>query len=82
MKSKSKELPIQLKGIKEYTIVADIVYNPLVTPFLEEAEKYNVRTINGLGMLVHQGALAFSYWNGSYPNTDDMIQRLTEQLGG
>ena len=82
MKSNSKELPIQLKGIKEYTIVADIVYNPLVTPFLEEAEKYNVRTINGLGMLVHQGALAFSYWNGSYPNTDDMIQRLTEQLGG
>lgn len=82
MKNNTKELPIHLKGIKECAIVADIVYNPLVTPFLEEAKKYNVRTINGLGMLVHQGALAFSYWNGSYPNTDDMIQRLTEQLGG
>lgn len=82
MKNNTKELPIKLEGIKEYTIVADIVYNPLVTPFLEEATKKNVRTINGLGMLVHQGALAFSYWNGIYPNTDDMIQRLTEQLGG
>lgn len=82
MKNNTQELPIQLNGIKEYTIVADIVYNPLVTPFLKEAKKYNVRTINGLGMLVHQGALAFSYWNGNYPNTDDMIQRLTEQLGG
>ena len=82
MKNNTKTLPINLKGIKEHAIVADIVYNPLVTPFLEEAEKYNVRTINGLGMLVHQGALAFSYWNGSYPNTNDMIQRLTEQLGG
>ena len=82
MKNKKTELPIRLNQIKEHAIVADIVYNPLVTPFLEEAEKYNVRTINGLGMLVHQGALAFSYWNGISPNSDEMIKRLTEQLGG
>ncbi|MET0958878.1 MAG: shikimate dehydrogenase, partial [Psychrobacillus psychrotolerans] len=63
-------------------IVADIVYNPLVTPFLEEAKKYNVRTINGLGMLVHQGALAFSYWTGVKPDTDGMTQQLVEQIGG
>ena len=82
MKNNKTELPIRLNQIKEHAIVADIVYNPLVTPFLEEAEKYNVRTINGLGMLVHQGALAFSYWNGINPNSDEMIKRLTEQLGG
>ncbi|MEK4486541.1 shikimate dehydrogenase [Psychrobacillus sp. FSL H8-0484] len=82
MKSNSTTLPIKLNKIKEDAIVADIVYNPLVTPFLEEAEKYNVRTINGLGMLVHQGALAFSYWNELNPDSDEMILRLTEQLGG
>ena len=82
MKSSDVSLPIQLKRLKENAIVADIVYNPLVTPFLEEAKKYNVRTINGLGMLVHQGALAFSYWNGLKPDTDGMIQQLIEQIGG
>lgn len=82
MKNSETALPIQLNGLKENAIVADIVYNPLVTPFLEEAKKYNVRTINGLGMLVHQGALAFSYWNGVKPDTDGMIQQLIEQIGG
>ncbi|WP_277584525.1 shikimate dehydrogenase [Psychrobacillus antarcticus] len=82
MKSNDASLPIQLNRLKENAIVADIVYNPLVTPFLEEARKYNVRTINGLGMLVHQGALAFSYWNGMKPDTDGMIQQLVEQIGG
>lgn len=82
MKSSETSLPIQLSRLKENAIVADIVYNPLVTPFLEGAKKYNVRTINGLGMLVHQGALAFSYWNGVKPDTDGMIQQLIEQIGG
>ena len=79
---KGQQLPIQLKGVKQDAIVADIVYNPLVTPFLEEAAKYQARTLNGLGMLVHQGALAFSYWNGVLPDVDSMIQRLTGFLGG
>ncbi|TQR10589.1 shikimate dehydrogenase [Psychrobacillus soli] len=82
MKNNTATLPIQLSQIKEHAIVADIVYNPLVTPFLEEAKKYNVRTVNGLGMLVHQGAIAFTYWNGVKPNTEQMVERLTEQLGG
>lgn len=82
MKNQANTLPIQLKNLKVDAIVADIVYNPLVTPFLEAAKEYNVRTINGLGMLVHQGAIAFSYWNGVYPNSTNMIELLTEQLGG
>lgn len=82
MKNHVNTLPIQLNNIKEHAIVADIVYNPLVTPFLKEAGKYNVRTVNGLGMLVHQGAIAFSYWNGINPNSDKMMAQLTEQLGG
>lgn len=82
MKNSEVSLPIQLNRIKENAIVADIVYNPLVTPFLAGATKYNVRTINGLGMLVYQGALAFSYWNGVKPDSVEMIQQLVEQIGG
>lgn len=45
-------------------IVYDLIYNPAVTPLLAHAAKDNAKTINGLGMLVHQGAQAFELWTG------------------
>lgn len=74
------QLPIQLDSLKEQTIVADIVYNPLMTPFLLEAEKKQATVVTGLGMFVHQGAIAFNYWLGTYPNTKNMMDILTKQL--
>lgn len=74
------KLPISLEKLQEGAITADIVYNPLMTPFLLEAQKKNAQIVNGLGMFVHQGAIAFNYWLGQYPNTNNMIKRLTEQL--
>lgn len=44
--------------------VMDIVYNPVKTRLLEEAEKAGAETISGLGMLVHQGASSFKIWTG------------------
>ncbi len=44
--------------------VYDIVYEPLRTKLLREARRAGGRTIDGLGMLVHQGALAFEIWTG------------------
>lgn len=44
------------------TIVVDLVYKPLETKFLSDAKRAGSRTINGLGMLVHQGAAAFKLW--------------------
>lgn len=73
-------MPISLENLKEQTIVADIVYNPLMTPFLLEAEKRNAVVVTGIGMFVHQGAIAFHYWLGTYPNTQKMLDILTEQL--
>ena len=43
-------------------IVNDIVYEPLQTRLLREAKKAGARTVTGLGMLVHQGALSFEIW--------------------
>ena len=40
-------------------LVADLAYFPAKTPFLQLAEKQEVQTVNGLGMLFHQAALAF-----------------------
>ncbi len=45
-------------------IVFDIVYNPLLTPLLREAHAAGVRTIDGVKMLVHQGAASFAIWTG------------------
>ncbi|WOV88791.1 shikimate dehydrogenase [Sporosarcina oncorhynchi] len=64
------------------SIVADIIYNPLETEFLKEAGKLGGKTMNGLGMFVHQGALAFELWTGIYPDTEKMIRSISTKLGG
>lgn len=73
-------LPISLDGLQKEAIAADIVYNPLMTPFLLEAEKRGAKIVTGLGMFVHQGAIAFKHWLGQYPDTEEMMKRLMEQL--
>lgn len=73
-------LPLSLDKLQEGAIVADIVYNPLMTPFLIEAQKRKAIIVNGLGMFVHQGAIAFNHWLGQYPNTNGMTTTLTEEL--
>jgi shikimate dehydrogenase len=49
-------------------LVCDIVYRPLYTPLLRTAQRQGARTVDGLGMLLHQGAKAFEIWTGqSFP---------------
>lgn len=74
------ELPFAMDQFPMQAIAADIVYNPLMTPFLRAAEEKQATIVNGLGMFVHQGAIAFEYWLQQYPNTGSMMQQLTEQL--
>jgi len=45
-------------------IAFDLVYRPLQTRFLKDAERAGAKTISGLGMLVHQGALSLKLWTG------------------
>lgn len=75
-------LPFSLEKISNSAIVADIVYNPLMTPFLLAAEEKRATIVTGLGMFVHQGAIAFEYWLDQTPNTNSMIALLKTQLGG
>ena len=75
-------MPFSLEHLTKGAIVADIVYNPLMTPFLQAAEEKGATVVTGLGMFVHQGAIAFEYWLGESPNTNSMIAQLKAQLGG
>ncbi len=80
--AKDEGLPLSLEHIRVGTIAADIIYNPLETPFLRAADAKGCQTLNGLGMFVYQGAIAFEKWTGVSPNTEKMIRILTEKLGG
>lgn len=74
--------PLSLRHVKKDTIVSDIIYNPLMTKWLQEAKEKGARVQNGVGMFVYQGALAFEKWTGIFPNTKRMEQLVIQQLGG
>jgi len=56
--------------------VVDMVYQPLRTTVLARAEELGLRTVDGLGMLLHQGAIAFEMWTGEPPPLDVMRSAL------
>jgi shikimate dehydrogenase len=58
----------------------DLIYNPAVTPFLKIAKKKGHRTLNGLGMLLHQGARALELWTGCKAPVDVMRRALLNAL--
>lgn len=62
-------------------IVADIVYRPLDTPLLTAASARGLATIDGLGMLIHQGARSFDLWFGVKPDAAKARTRLLAALG-
>lgn len=61
-------------------LVADIVYKPLKTRMMEQAESAGARTINGLGMLAWQGARSFEIWTGITPPVDVMMAAALERV--
>ncbi len=60
-------LAIDPRSIRSGQVVADLVYRPLATPLLAAARAAGAGTVDGLGMLVHQAALAFEQWTGVAP---------------
>ncbi|MCZ7674897.1 MAG: shikimate dehydrogenase [Roseovarius sp.] len=63
-------LRVPLDGLRPGTLVNDLVYAPLKTQFLAEAERLGCRTVDGLGMLLHQAVPAFERWFGVRPKVD------------
>jgi shikimate dehydrogenase len=63
-------------------IVCDVIPNPPRTPFLREAEARGAKTLDGLGMLVYQGAIAFKMWTGHDAPVQVMRDALEQVFGG
>ncbi len=49
-------------------VAADVVFNPAETAWLRAARERGCRTLDGLGMLVNQAAVAFAIWTGIQPD--------------
>jgi len=71
-------LPIKPDYITSQMVVCDLVYKK--TRLLLEAEKRNARTVNGSGMLLWQGVLAFELWTGVKPPVDVMRDALMSRI--
>jgi shikimate dehydrogenase len=61
------ELPIDPAHLGPGQLVIDLVPNPAITPLVDAARERGAVATNGLGMLVHQAALAFRLWTGIDP---------------
>lgn len=57
-------------------MVTDIVYVPLMTPILKQAEAKGLATVDGLGMLLHQAVPGFEKWFGRRPVVDEELRNL------
>ena len=74
------QLLIDPDSLNPGTIVYEIVYSPPETPLLRVAREKGCQTIGGIGMLVHQGAIAFEKWIGIVPNVETMRIALEQAL--
>ena len=62
--------------------VYDVIYNPVKTRLLRDAEAMGARVLSGVNMLVYQGAEAFKMWTGAEPPVDLMQRAVEVRLGG
>lgn len=67
-------LELDLDGLSEHAVVADIVYTPLVTPLLAAARNRKRATVDGLGMLLHQAVPGFERWFGVRPEVSPELR--------
>ncbi|OGQ98143.1 MAG: shikimate dehydrogenase [Deltaproteobacteria bacterium RIFOXYD12_FULL_55_16] len=73
-------LPIAKEALANFKVVMDIVYAPLTTRLLQEARQAGCQTINGLAMLLYQGAAQFELWTGQQAPVEVMRQSLLASL--
>jgi shikimate dehydrogenase len=71
---------VPLEAFHPNLLVYDLVYNPVETRLIQEAQRRGCRTLTGVKMLVYQGAAAFERWTGLWPPTEVMEAAVLEGL--
>ena len=68
--------PVAKEVLKEGMVVMDIVYHPLRTRLLRDAEERGCQTIDGLEMLARQGGAQIEIWTGKRPEIKPILEDL------
>ncbi len=74
-------VPVDFGAAPAGLVVADVIASPPDTRFLEEAKAHGAKTLDGLDMIVNQGAIAFRLWTSIEPDTAVMREAVEEFLG-
>jgi len=80
MTPRDDSVPVNTDFLENGTVVMDMVYNPLKTRFLAEAEKIGCTTVDGVAMFVNQGAIQFELWTGEKAPVDVMRKVVLDDL--
>jgi len=80
MSPNEDETPVNKSYLNPDLVVFDLVYHPLETRLLKEARMVGAKTINGLSMLIHQGAASFEIWTGVKAPIEVMMKAAEEEL--
>ena len=81
MGSKKDQLPIaDVKLLHLQLAVFDLIYSPSETRLIQEAKKMGIKAYNGLGMLIHQGAIAFELWTHREMAVQNIRERLEQEV--
>ncbi|MBI4633891.1 MAG: shikimate dehydrogenase [Deltaproteobacteria bacterium] len=74
--------PIQPDVLKNFKLVMDVIYNPLRTKLLQDAQKAGCVVLSGVSMFVHQGAEQIRLWTGQEPPRPFMSEIVRQALEG
>jgi shikimate dehydrogenase len=74
-------LALDLNSLTPAIVVADVVFSPVRTRFLDDAAARGCRALDGLGMLVNQGIVGIQYWTGIDPDAAVMRKALESAMG-
>lgn len=80
MHPQPEDAPLTLPELRPYAWVVDIIYNPRETRLLQQAAAQGLQTMNGVAMLVQQGALSLQRWTGCEPPVAVMQTVLEREL--
>jgi len=80
MHPKVNDTPIKKEFLRKDLVVMDLVYNPVETRLLKESHKQGCKTIDGVGMLVHQGAESLRIWLEINPPIEVMKKAVVKGL--
>ena len=68
-----------ISKINSQALVVDLVYNPLKTDLLKTAKSMGLKTVDGLGMLLHQGVPGFEKWFGVQPKVTEELEMFLQE---